>query len=104
MQVKVFWVVMLCSVVVGYQCFRGLCCLHLQGITAQHHNPDDLDLMHIAYMYVHFISTGMIVLCKFVSILYKLFKSIFLHIIALSHWLSFQTLCNTSLAIFPNTL
>jgi hypothetical protein len=30
-QVKVFWVVMLCSVAVGYQCFRGPCCLHLQG-------------------------------------------------------------------------
>jgi hypothetical protein len=23
-QVEVFWVVMLCSIVVGYQCFRGL--------------------------------------------------------------------------------
>jgi hypothetical protein len=30
-QLKVFWVMTLCSVVVGYQCFRGLCCLHLQG-------------------------------------------------------------------------
>jgi hypothetical protein len=29
--VKFFWVVTLCSVVVGYQCFRGPCCLHLQG-------------------------------------------------------------------------
>lgn len=27
-QVKVFWVVM-CSVMVQYQCFRGSCCLHL---------------------------------------------------------------------------
>jgi len=27
----VFWVVVLCSVVVWYQCFRGLCNLHLQG-------------------------------------------------------------------------
>jgi hypothetical protein len=26
---KAFWVVMLCGVVVGYQCFRGPCCLHL---------------------------------------------------------------------------
>jgi hypothetical protein len=26
----VFWLVMLCSVVVGCQCFRGPCCLHLQ--------------------------------------------------------------------------
>jgi hypothetical protein len=29
-QVKVFWVVMPCSIVVGYQCFRP-CCLNLQG-------------------------------------------------------------------------
>jgi len=30
-QVEVFWVVTLCSIVVGYQCFRGPCCFHLQG-------------------------------------------------------------------------
>jgi hypothetical protein len=30
-QVMVFWVVMLCTVTVGYQHFRGPCCLHLQG-------------------------------------------------------------------------
>jgi len=30
-QFKVCWVVMPCGVVVGYQCFRGQCCLHLQG-------------------------------------------------------------------------
>jgi len=29
-QVKVFSVVILCSVAVGYRCFGGLCCLHLQ--------------------------------------------------------------------------
>jgi hypothetical protein len=29
-KVESFWVVMLCSVVVVYQCFRGPCCLHLQ--------------------------------------------------------------------------
>jgi hypothetical protein len=28
-QVEVFWVVTPCSVVVGYQRFRGPCCLHL---------------------------------------------------------------------------
>jgi hypothetical protein len=33
-QVEVFWVVMLCSVVVEYQHFRGPCCLHLQGEVA----------------------------------------------------------------------
>jgi len=30
-QVEVFWVVMPCSIAVGYQHFRGPCCLHLQG-------------------------------------------------------------------------
>jgi hypothetical protein len=30
-QVEVFWVVMPCSVVVGYQRFGGQCCLYLQG-------------------------------------------------------------------------
>jgi len=30
-QVEVFWVVTPCNDVVGYQCFRDLCCLHLQG-------------------------------------------------------------------------
>jgi hypothetical protein len=28
--VEVFWIVTTCSVVVGYQCFGGLCCLHFQ--------------------------------------------------------------------------
>jgi len=32
-QVKIFWVVMLCSVAVGYQCFRGSCCPHLGWIS-----------------------------------------------------------------------
>jgi len=39
----VFWVVMLCNVVVGYQHFRGSCCLHLHLVsylnTTQRHNP-----------------------------------------------------------------
>jgi hypothetical protein len=30
-QVKVCWVMTLCSVVVGYQCFKGPYCLHLEG-------------------------------------------------------------------------
>jgi len=30
-QVEVFWVVMLCSVAVGYHYVIGPCCLHLQG-------------------------------------------------------------------------
>jgi len=28
-QIEVFWVVMPCSVVLGYKHFRGPCCLHL---------------------------------------------------------------------------
>jgi hypothetical protein len=30
-EVEVFWVMTPCSAVVAYQCFRGPCCLHLQG-------------------------------------------------------------------------
>jgi len=30
-QVDILWVVTPCSFVVGYQRFRGPCCLHLQG-------------------------------------------------------------------------
>jgi len=38
-QVEVFWVVTSCSVVAGYQRFRGSCCLHLQGVTVvSYHN------------------------------------------------------------------
>jgi hypothetical protein len=29
--VVVFWVMILCNDVVGYQYFEGTCCLHLQG-------------------------------------------------------------------------
>jgi hypothetical protein len=39
----VFWVVMLCSVAVEYQRFRGPCCLHLQvGILPQHYMASQL--------------------------------------------------------------
>jgi hypothetical protein len=59
-QIVVFWIVMLCSVVIGYQHFRGPCWHHLHtynggsmvhqntGLyhTTHHHNPEDLDLNH----------------------------------------------------------
>jgi hypothetical protein len=45
-QVEVFWVVvMLCSVVVGHQHFRGLCYLHFQGeVAVMGKNIIDIDL------------------------------------------------------------
>jgi len=30
-QAEFFWVMTPCGTVIGYQSFRGLCCLHLQG-------------------------------------------------------------------------
>jgi hypothetical protein len=51
--VEVFWVVTPCSVVVGYQHFRGPCCLKLEGevkagwaseMLVSYHNNEDLDL------------------------------------------------------------
>jgi len=61
-QAEVFWVVMPCSIVVGYQRFGGPCCLLLQGEmkavwtsetlvsypnTIRHHNPEELDLKEL---------------------------------------------------------
>jgi hypothetical protein len=44
-QVKVFWVVKPCRVVVGYQCFRGPCCVRLQsGVARMEKNGIDIDL------------------------------------------------------------
>jgi len=53
--VKVFWVVMLYNVAVGYHRFRGSCCLHLQQgskvlqnpgtpLSTTHHNPEEIKL------------------------------------------------------------
>jgi hypothetical protein len=50
-QVEIFRVVMLCSVVVGYQCSGGPCCLHLhpEMLMSYHnttlcHDPEDINL------------------------------------------------------------
>jgi hypothetical protein len=63
-QVKVLWVMTLCSVVVGCKRFRGPCCLHLQGEwrehgplktsafyrnTTWHHNPEDPNLHYCTF-------------------------------------------------------
>jgi len=45
LQVEVFWVVMLCSVVVGYQHFKGPCYFHLQDeVTRMGKNSIDTGL------------------------------------------------------------
>jgi hypothetical protein len=43
-----FWVVTLCSVVVGYQRFRGPCCHHLQGAVTTRGGSMDLPQHHTA--------------------------------------------------------
>jgi hypothetical protein len=40
-----FWVVTLCSVMVGYKCFGGPCCHHL-------HNPEDFDFNSNLYIHI----------------------------------------------------
>jgi hypothetical protein len=46
-KVEVFWVVMPCSVMVGYQHFRGPCCLHVQGeVAGMGGNSIDISLHH----------------------------------------------------------
>jgi hypothetical protein len=51
------WVVTSCNDVVGYQRFGGPCCTHLHWVVTscgvvvsnatRHHNPEDLDLIHL---------------------------------------------------------
>jgi hypothetical protein len=63
-QVEVFWVVTPCNVAVGYQCFGGSCCFHLEGeveavgspemflsyhVTTYHDNPEDLNFKLLKY-------------------------------------------------------
>jgi hypothetical protein len=44
-QVEVFWFLTPCSVVVGYQRFRGPCCIHLQGdVAGMEENAGDFPL------------------------------------------------------------
>jgi hypothetical protein len=44
-QIEVFWFVTVCTVEIGYQHFRGPCCLHLQGdVTGMGINGMDIGL------------------------------------------------------------
>jgi len=51
-QVWFFWLLMLCSVVVGYQCFRGPCCLQCEMMVSYHNttwhcSPEELRNMSL---------------------------------------------------------
>jgi hypothetical protein len=46
MKMTVFWVVMLCSLMKVYWCFRCACCLHCQGNEAVTCHPDGGDSKH----------------------------------------------------------
>jgi hypothetical protein len=62
-QVKVFWTVMMCSVAVDYQ---GEVTLTMEAVwtyemlvpyhnATWHHNPEDLNWKHYAFMYVRYL-------------------------------------------------
>jgi len=48
-QVKVFWVVMLCSVAVGHHCFRGPYCLAATLYSWPWHEPSPPQEPHISH-------------------------------------------------------
>jgi hypothetical protein len=50
-QVKIFWVAMMCSVAVGYQCFGGPCCLHY------HEYGDNMDLQNVGILPQHYMTS-----------------------------------------------
>jgi len=72
-QVKVFWVVMPCSVVVGQENFREPCCIHLHSemeaasysetvsyhSTTWHHNPEYLNL-YLTYLTSSEFAVGLV--------------------------------------------
>jgi hypothetical protein len=66
-QVQFFWIVTMCSVAVGYKCFRSPCCLHLHWrwhrplipwyptMLTQHHNPEELNLVIWTVFRIHWL-------------------------------------------------
>jgi len=46
----IFWVMILCSDIVVYECFRGLCCFHLQSVFLY---MDNKKLVYGIYVYVN---------------------------------------------------
>jgi len=66
-ELKVFWVVMLCSVVVGYRCFGGACSSELLVSyydTMWPQNPQDLILCHHSHE-----SLKILFMCSLVNLL-----------------------------------
>jgi len=47
--------VTLCSVVVGYQCFGGQCCLHLQVL--HHEDGGSMDLWNVGTLLEHYTAS-----------------------------------------------
>jgi hypothetical protein len=51
-ETEVHWVALLCSVAVKYQCFRGPCCLHLQGEVTGNGLVESVALLHSKPIYM----------------------------------------------------